>query len=306
MWFFFYNIVEGNNKYMKSLFSFILVTLLILFSSFSQTPDAQSFYENGVENISNKNYIGAIADFTNALSEKPDFGAAYFQRAIAKHELALSAGYESVELCMDLSQALNLGEEKAIPLIKNHCQNECYKMEMAFYQPEMVFCADFSSKVLYDLPKDAYYKLINLTKLNLFNNKFEEIPKNFIDLNLLVQLDMSSNRLTELQPIVGTLVYLEELKLNKNMITELPNEIGNLKLLKNLQLKGNRLMRVPKTFAKLSNLEYLDLSGNQINSLPDDLSKWTKLKTLLVMGNSFGKKEQKRIQDALPNCTIYF
>jgi len=291
---------------MKSTLSFVLVTVLILFSSFSQTPDAQSYYENGVENINNKNFIGAIADFTNALSEKPDFGAAYYQRAIAKHKLAIEAGYESIELCMDLSQALNLGEDEAIPLIKKYCQNECYKLEMAFYQPEMVFCADFSSKVLYDLPKDAYYKLVNLTKLNLFNNKFEEIPKNFIDLNLLVQLDMSSNRLTDIEPIIGQLVYLEELKLNKNYIAHINDELSKLTLLKNLQLKGNRIARVPESLAKLKNLEYLDLSANEIKSLPKDLTNWKSIKTLLLMGNSFSKGEQKRIKEALPNATIYF
>lgn len=291
---------------MKYTISILFVGLFLLFSSFSQTPDAQIFYEKGVENINSKNYIGAIADFTNALSEKPDFGAAYFQRAIAKHELAVMAGYESMELCMDLAQALNLGEEKAIPYIKQYCQNECFKMEMAFYEPEMVFCADFSSKVLYDLPKDAYYKLVNLTKLNLFNNKFEEIPKNFIDLNLLVQLDMSSNRLSEVQPIIGTLVYLEELKLNKNFITSLPSELGNLKNLKVLQMKNNKIAKLPSTFSNLTQLEYLDLSANLLSSMPDDLSKFKNLKTLLLMGNDFGKKEQGRIQEALPNCTIYF
>lgn len=291
---------------MKTTLSFITITILLLFSSFSQTPDAQLFYDNGLDNINSKNYIGAIADFTNALSEKPDFGAAYFQRAIAKHKLAIEAGYESIELCMDLSQALNLGEEGAIPLIKEYCQNECYKMEMAFYQPEMVFCADFSSKILYDLPKDAYYKLVNLTKLNLFNNKFEEIPKNFIDLNLLVQLDMSSNRLTEIQPIVAQLVFLEELKLNKNYIAHIPDELSKLTLLKNLQLKGNKIARVPNSLVELKKLEYLDLSANQIKSLPKDLSNWKSIKTLLLMGNEFGKGEQKRIQAELPNTTIYF
>ena len=291
---------------MKTTLSFAIVTILILFSSFSQTPDAQSFYDNGVENINNKNYIGAIADFTNALSEKPDFGAAYFQRAVAKHKLAIEAGYESTELCMDLSQALNLGEEDAVPYIKKYCQNECYKMEMAFYQPEMVFCADFSSKILYDLPKEAYYKLVNLTKLNLFNNKFEKIPKTFIDLNLLVQLDMSSNRLTDIQPVIAQLSYLEELKLNKNYIAHIPEELSKLKLLKNLQLKANKIARVPESLASLSNLEYLDLSANQIKTLPKDLSNWKNMKTLLLMGNEFGKGEQKRIKEALPNTTIYF
>lgn len=291
---------------MKSTFSFVLITILLLFSSFSQTPDAEAYYKNGVENINNNNFIGAIADFTNALSRKPDFGEAYYQRAIAKYKLAEAAGYESIELCMDLSQALNLGEEEAIPLIKKYCQNECYKMEMAFYQPEMVFCADFSSKILYDLPKDAYYKLVNLTKLNLFNNKFEEIPKSFIDLNLLVQLDMSSNRLTEVQPIIAQLSFLEELKLNKNYITHLPDEIGALSLLKNLQLKGNRIARIPNTLTQLSNLEYLDLSANQLKALPKDISNWKNMKTLLLMGNEFSKGEQKRIQQELPNTTIYF
>lgn len=291
---------------MKNTFSFILITVLILVSSFSQTPDAQSYYDNGIENIGNKNYIGAIADFTNALSQKPDFGEAYFQRAIAKHKLALAAGYESIELCMDLSQALNLGQQEAIPLIKQYCQNECYKMEMAFYQPEMVFCADFSSKILYDLPKDAYYKLVNLTKLNLFNNKFEEIPKNFIDLNLLVQLDMSSNRLTDIEPIIGQLIFLEELKLNKNYIAHIPDELSKLTLLKNLQLKGNRIARVPESLAKLKQLEYLDLSANEIKSLPKDISNWKSIKTLLLMGNEFSNGEQKRIKAELPNTTIYF
>lgn len=291
---------------MKSTLSLCLITILILASSFSQSPDAQSFYEKGVENITNKNYIGAIADFTNALSEKPDFGAAYYQRAIAKYQLAKEAGYESVELCMDLSQALNLGESGAIPLIKEYCQNECYKMEMAFYQPEMVFCADFSSKILYDLPKDAYYKLVNITKLNLFNNKFEEIPKSFIDLNLLIQLDLSSNRLTEIQPIIGQLSFLEELKLNKNYIAHIPDELGTLKHLKNLQLKGNKIARVPKSLTELSSIEYLDLSANNIKSLPDEISNWKNLKTLLLMGNEFSKGDQKKIQEALPNTTIYF
>ena len=291
---------------MKITFSFILSIILILFSSFTQASTAQSYYDNGLENISNKNFIGAIADFTNALSEKPDFGAAYYQRAIAKHKLSVEAGYESAELCMDLSQALNLGEEEAIPLIKKYCQNECYKLEMAFYQPEMVFCADFSSKILYDLPKDAYYKLVNLTKLNLFNNKFEEIPKNFIDLNLLVQLDMSSNRLTDIEPIIGQLIFLEELKLNKNYIAHINDEVSKLSLLKNLQLKGNRIARVPESLSKLKKLEYLDLSANEIKSLPKDLTNWKSIKTLLLMGNSFSKGEQKRIQEALPNATIYF
>ena len=291
---------------MKSAFSFIIVLLVLLFSSFSQAPDAQTFYEDGINDLQNKNYVQAISDFTKALSAKPDFGAAYLQRAIAKHELAVMAGYESVELCADLAQALNLGEDAAAGYIREYCQNECYKLEMAFFEPELVFCADFSSKILYDLPEGAYYKLINLTKLNLFNNKFTEISDNFIDLNLLISLDLSSNRLTEVQPIIGKLIYLEELKLNKNQITDLSSEIGKLKKLKTLHLKGNKLVRLPKEFAELANLEYLDLSANILKSMPEDLSQLNNLKTLLLMGNDIGKKEQKRIQTALPNCTIYF
>lgn len=291
---------------MKSILSFVLITLVLLFSSFSQTPDAQVFFNKGVNDLQNKNYVQAIADFTNALSERPDFGAAYLQRAIAKHELATMAGYESNELCTDLSQALNLGEEGAVQYIQKYCQNECYKVEMAFYEPELVFCADFSSKVLYDLPEEAYYKLINVTKLNLFNNKFTEISGKFIDLNLLISLDLSSNRLTEVQSVIGSLIYLEDLKLNKNQITDISSKIGNLKNLKTLHLKGNKLAKIPQEFSKLSSLEYLDLSANLLKSMPDDLSQLENLKTLLLMGNEIGKKEQKRIQAALPNCTIYF
>ena len=52
---------------MKTTLSFILITLAMLFSSFSQTPDAQGFYEKGVIDLEKKNYVQAIADFTNAL-----------------------------------------------------------------------------------------------------------------------------------------------------------------------------------------------------------------------------------------------
>ena len=278
----------------------------MLLSSFSQTPDAKGYYEKGVKDLESKNYIEAIASFTNALSEQPNFGAAYLQRAKAKHELAVMAGYESIELCMDLSQAFSYGEKEAIPLIQKYCQNQCYKIEMAFYDPELVFCADFSSKILYEMPKNSYLKFNNLTKLNLFNNKFTEVPVNFVKLNLLIFLDLSSNRLTEVQPIIGKLIHLEELKLNKNQITKLSPEIGKLQSLKQLHLKGNRLARVPDEIANLKKLEYLDLSANYLKSMPDDLSKFTEMKTLLLMGNNFSKKEQQRIVKALPNSTIYF
>ena len=289
------------------LFKFYIVTVLFMsFSSYGQDAGAKKFFDEGMGNLNSKNFIEAIGSFTNAISQQPNYKEAYFERALAKEKLAQSIGYQSTEPCQDFAQAMNLGEVRAIKMLKNYCMNECFNINNAFFQPELVFCADFSNKVLTELPSDAYNKLIYLTKLNLFNNRITDIPSGFIDFNLLISLDMSSNRLTKINNMIGSFKYLEELKLNKNYIKTVDFAIGTLKNIKKIELKRNKLVAFPSHFLKLKQLEYLDLSENLITVFPENIGDMTGLKTLRLLGNEISKKEQKRIEKALPNCQIYF
>src|SRR6267378_3417242 len=49
--------------------------------------DAEKAYNNGISNFSSKNFSGAIADFTQAITLKTDFEKAYYNRGLTYSEL---------------------------------------------------------------------------------------------------------------------------------------------------------------------------------------------------------------------------
>lgn len=293
---------------MKKLLLVGLGALLILLSGFIEPqPDATTYYNNGIANLKKKDYISAIGDFTNAISIKHDYAAAYYKRAIAKDKLAKEIGFENSELCFDLTSALKYGSEDAIPMLKNSCMGECYNVQSAFFEPEIVFCADFSSQKQASLPARTD-ELVNLIKLNFFNNKATNISNDIAHLTNLIYLDISSNYLKSVSPKIGELRNLTELHLNKNEISDLPTEMGKLKNLKELYLRKNKLTKVPEAIGNMEALETLDLSFNQITTLPTGIAALKNhLKTLVLVGNDISKSEQSRIQKVLlPKTTIYF
>lgn len=280
--------------------------ILVLLSGFVNTqPDAKSYYESGMTSLNKKEYIQAIGEFTNAISLNPNFADAYYYRAYAKDLLGKAMGFVSSEQCFDLVSAMKLGKNDAALKIEKNCINECFSPENAFEDPEIVLCADFSSKVLSDLP-DGSDKLVNLTKLNFFNNKAVTLSDKFGHLSNLISLDLSSNKLTAIPPVIGKLTQLRELSLNKNQIKELPYEFGNLKHIKTLNLRQNGLTDFPKSVAMLSSLENLDLALNPLTSLPIEISNLKNLKTLTLVGHEMSAKEQQKVKALLPNTKIYF
>ena len=289
---------------MKEVVKFtILSFLLIGMSSFSQ-PNAQQYFETGITHLNNKEFVKAIGDFTNAISLKEDFSEAYLHRAKAKELLAKQVGFENNELCFDLVQALKYGNSEAIQMLEGHCMMQCYDLRMATFEPSIVFCADFSSKVLYDLPEEAK-GMTNLVKLVLFNNKLTALSDKFRNLSSLIRLDVSSNRLKMLSSNVGYLKNLEEVNFNKNSLKSLPNEFTNATKLKYLYLRSNSFEKFPIQVLEFSDLEELDLSLNEISNIPVEITKLKKLKKLNLVGNPLGKKDMKALRAALPNTTIY-
>jgi len=184
------------NKYYKFL---LIIVLVIGFSGFTQ-PDAKMYYESGMSNLNKKDYIQAIGDFTNAISLNPNYADAYYHRAYAKDLLGKKMGFTSTELCFDLVSAMKLGKVEAIGKLEKTCMGECFDLDAAFQEPDVVLCADFSSKVLADLPAGTE-KLVNLVKLNFFNNKATTLSDKYGSLTNLISLDLSSNQITTVSPV---------------------------------------------------------------------------------------------------------
>lgn len=289
---------------MRIFTSVIFTFIFVIYSAFTQ-PDAQTYYESGLKNLSSTEYVKAIGDFTNAISMKSDFGDAFLKRAIAKELLAEKVGFDNSELCFDAVMAMRLGNKDATTLLCKKCITQCFDQKTAYFEPEIVFCADLSSKVLSDMPEGSA-DFANIVKLNLFNNKFTTLTPVFEQLSSLVLLDMSSNRLTDLGKTVGFLVNLEELNLNKNSLTTIPADFSKIKKLKKLYLRSNALTEFPTSILTCTELEDLDLSLNQFTSVPADIKNLKKLKTLNLVGNNLSGKNKKEISAALPSTTIYF
>jgi len=290
---------------MKKIFTYCTIAAVMIFGSSFNQPDAKNYYETGLNSLNQKDYIKAIGDFTNAISMNPKFGDAYYYRAYSKELLGKKMGFVSSELCSDLIYSMVYGKTEASDKIDELCTGECFNMESAFVEPEIVYCADFSSKILTDIP-DGVENLSYLIKLNMFNNKLVTLSQKWAYLDKLISLDLSSNRITLMPPVIGKLTSLKELNLNKNQLVTLPAEIGNLKSLKTLTLRQNGLKVLPPNIGTLTDLETLDLALNMLSTLPSEVENLRNLKKLILVGNNISVKEQQRIKTMLPNTQISF
>ena len=154
-----------------------------------------------------------------------------------------------------------------------------------------------------------------LIKLDLHNNKLEDLPIGFDKLTNLQHLNLSSNKFKAFPQIICKLIKIETLYLRKNKIKELPNEIGDLqnlvilefwennlvelpttigllKSLKVLALPDNKIKSLPKEIGNLVNIRNVGLSGNELNEIPVDFANLTRLEKLNIDGNPFDKMPQ--------------
>lgn len=289
----------------KSTFILLLASIMLIAAGSSQS-DAKLYYENGLNSLKKKDYIRAIGDFTNAIGMKPDYGDAYYQRAQAHRGLADQMGFTSSESCLDFVRAMNLGIKEAIPGIEKGCMSECFNIKNATADPEAVLCADFSSKLLYDLPEFSE-GMKHVVRLSMFNNRLTALTPRFEKLPSLVHLDLSSNKIENLGTYIASLKNLTEINLNKNEISELPYEFGNLDNLTALYMRSNQVTSMPKSIARLKNLQKLDMAFNKLSGLPLELANLKQLSELVLVGNEISAREQAKIKALVPpTCKVYF
>ena len=122
--------------------------------------------------------------------------------------------------------------------------------------------------------------LINLSELDLSNEKFDALPESICLLN-----------------------NLEHLKINKIGISSLPSTICNLKSLKHLDASENKLQDLPDDLWNLENLEILNLSFNDLSKFPISCTALNRLKQLLLSNNRF-KFVPECVEEGMKNLEI--
>ncbi|WP_051203910.1 leucine-rich repeat domain-containing protein [Hugenholtzia roseola] len=267
--------------------------------------DPTSFYWQGLSHLEKKEYLQAIRHFTTAISLNNAYAEAYYQRAIAKNALNKELGYLSIEHCHDLIKAMNGGKPEAAEMLLEHVAAECFSLQAAKMQPKIVFCADFSTHGLTEIPANIT-DFPFIVQLNLAENELTTLDSALARLENVLVLDLNNNRLNELSANFSQLSHLQFLNLSDNNLKELNSDFGNLKNLRVLQIKNNYLSELPLSFEKLENLENLDISYNQLSQVPAVLLRLQNLRELHIEGNAIPKEEIEKIRTALPKTEIFF
>ncbi|NVB38832.1 hypothetical protein G6O69_13405 [Pseudenhygromyxa sp. WMMC2535] len=180
---------------------------------------------------------------------------------------------------------------------------------------------------LRDLP-DELRRLRDLRVLMLGDNPLERVPDVIPALSELSTLHLASTRLTSLPGSFGELERLRTLWLDDNPLSGLPTSFATLDSLRFLHLGGHPwsspplvifelrgleelwlaspdLTELPGDIARLAKLERLTLWYSGLTSLPDSLFEMTGLRELRVSNNPLPQGTIERLQEALPDCTIY-
>src|SRR5271157_6325629 len=95
---------------MKNKYRFILLLLIVTSYAPLFSQSAKHYLKNGNTKFYDKDYAGAIIEYTIAIETKPEFTDAYFRRANAKVKLkeykeAIADYTKATELKPDFSEA---------------------------------------------------------------------------------------------------------------------------------------------------------------------------------------------------------
>ncbi|KAG2456831.1 LRC58 protein, partial [Polypterus senegalus] len=133
------------------------------------------------------------------------------------------------------------------------------------------------------LPKDL--STMSLEVVNFSGNRFEEFPRQFLQLHTLQSISLGGNRLKGIPPEIENLTSLELLYLGGNNITSIPPELANLPKLSYLVLCDNRIQSIPPQLAQLHSLRSLSLHNNLLTYLPREIVSLVHLQELSLRGN---------------------
>ena len=151
--------------------------------------------------------------------------------------------------------------------------------------------AHFSSD--YNIPFatiKCYKSLPSITSLEIKGRNIIKIHKTiFLNLINLTSIDLSENKLVKISKNFKLFTNLKTLKLNNNQITFIPSFIGELKQLEHFSLSKNFINSIPTCIQELTKLKYFDISSNKIENIPIELGLLNSLNVLYIDCNYFTK-----------------
>ncbi|HSH67017.1 MAG TPA: leucine-rich repeat domain-containing protein [Bacteroidia bacterium] len=143
-------------------------------------------------------------------------------------------------------------------------------------------------------------------KLELRKKGLKTFPKEILQFKNLQYLDLSKNKITEIPEDIGKLKSLQYFSIARNNLIEFPFQIGELTNLYYLNANNNDLVGITAGIGTLTKLKNFDLWSNDLEHFPDELQNMKSLKILDLRAILIPDAEQARIQQLLPNTTVYF
>lgn len=153
---------------------------------------------------------------------------------------------------LDLSYKFKSGRLPDLSRFSNLEELRCYKMDLTTIDVE--------------LPK-------SLIKIDLSDNKFEEIPQAILDLPNLTEFYICSNNLKEIPNKVSPKLKIFDCSFND--IESIPNSIYKWNLLEKFYMESNKISYIPKCLP--NSLKELYVSDNPIKELPNNLPTYIKV-----------------------------
>ncbi len=166
---------------------------------------------------------------------------------------------------------INSGSDYAAFLEQNsHKWNSFYRQ---------ILILNWTNSRLKELPLNAIIGLVQIKCLNLSYNELSGLPPEITRLNLH-RLNVSHNKFEEFPEVVLGLPHLMELDISWNELTTLPEEIDALASIVFLNFSNNSIAELPEKFSELSRLEVLDLAKNNMPVMQEFLLELPKLKQI--------------------------
>ena len=166
---------------------------------------------------------------------------------------------------------------------------------------------EIKSKNIIKIHKTIFLNLINLTSIDLSDNKLLKISKNFKLFPNLKILKLNNNQITFIPSFIGELNKLEHLSLSKNFISSIPTSIQDLTKLKYFDISSNKIENIPIEFGLLNSLNVLYIDCNYFTEIPTTLCYLKKLDELSFDWLEFiNPPYYKNIKDSIGKIIITF
>ena len=189
----------------------------------------------------------------------------------------------------------------------NQDDNTSYATIKCYKSLPSVTLLEIKGKNIIKIHKTIFLNLINLTSIDLSDNKLLKISKNFKLFPNLKILKLNNNQITFIPSFIGELNKLEHLSLYKNFISAIPTSIQDLTNLKYFDISSNKIENIPIEFGLLNSLNVLYIDCNYFTQIPTTLCYLKKLNELSFDWLEFiNPPYYKNIKDSIGKIIITF